>query len=113
MQCKTNIELVNEALKERLKSVSLVFTSLLTSLHNTAMDRLNKGFKVASDKFEKIINSGERIFDNTNMIMAILLEGHHNNTFMVGTGTMSVSVVLVMAQTGYMMKLTREIKKKE
>ena len=31
---------------------------------------------------------------------------------MVGTGTLSVLVILVLAQTGYMMKLTREIKKK-
>ena len=32
---------------------------------------------------------------------------------MVGAGTMSVLVILVLAQTGYMMKLTREIKNKE
>ena len=45
--------------------------------------------------------------------MEILLEGHHNNIVMVGARTISVLVVLVLAQTGYMMKLTREIKKKE
>ena len=108
-----NVKLIDEDVKERLRSVSLVITSLLTSLHDTAMDGLNKGFKVASDKFEKIINSSERIFDNTNTILEILLEGHQNIIFMVGAGTMSVLVVLVLAQTGYMMKLTREIKKKE
>ena len=32
---------------------------------------------------------------------------------MVGAGTMSVLVILVLAQTSYMMKLTKEIKKKE
>ena len=32
---------------------------------------------------------------------------------MVGAGTMSVLVILVLAQDSYMMKLTREIKKKE
>ena len=77
------------------------------------MDRPNKGFKVALDKFEKIINLSEMILDNTNTILEVLLEGHHNIIAMVGAGTMSVLVVLVLAQTGYMMKLTREIKKKE
>ena len=77
------------------------------------MDGLNKGFKVASEKFEKIIDSGEKIFRNINIILEILLEGHHNIIVMVGAGTMSVLVILVLAQTSYMMKLTKEIKKKE
>ena len=53
IQCRMNVKLIVKAFKEWLKLVSLVITSLLTSLHNTAMDGLNKGFKVASDKFEK------------------------------------------------------------
>ena len=56
IQCRKNVKLIDEAFKEQLILVSLVITSLLTSLHDTAMDGLNKGFKVASDKFEKIIN---------------------------------------------------------
>ena len=56
IQCRKNVKLIDETFKECLKSVSLVITSLLTSLHDTAVDGLNKGFKVASDKFEKIIN---------------------------------------------------------
>ena len=108
-----NFKLIDEAMKEFLRSVSLVITSLLTSLHDTAMDGLNKGFKVASDKFEKIINSGERIFDNTNMILEILLEEQHSIVVMVVADTMSGLVVLVLIQTGYMMKLTKEIKNKE
>ena len=65
------------------------------------------------DKFEKIIDSGEKIFRNTNTILDILLEGHHVIIVMVGAGTMSVLVIIVLAQTSYMMKLTKEIKKKE
>ena len=49
-------------------------------------------------------------FRNTNTILEILLEGHHNIIVMVGAGTMSVLVILVLAQTSYMMKLTKEIK---
>ena len=113
IQCRKNVKLIDEVVKECLKSVILVITSLLRSLHDTVMDGLNKGFKVALDKFEKIIDSGEKIFKNTNTILEILLEGHHNIIVMVGAGTMSVLVILVLAQTSYMMKLTKEIKKKE
>ena len=92
------------ALKERLKSVSLVITSLLTSLHDIMMDRLNIGFKTASDSFEKIVREGERIFDNTNLILEILLEEPRSIVIMVVAGIMGILVVLVLFQTGYMMK---------
>ena len=88
VQCRKNVKLIDEALKERLKSVSLIITSLLTNLHDTAIDGLNKGFKVASDKFEKMLNSGEWILNNTNMILEILLREHHNIIVMVVAGTM-------------------------
>ena len=108
-----NVKLIDEAFKEYLKSVSLVITSLLMSLHDTAMDGLNTGFKVASDKFEKIIDSSEKIFRNTDQILEILLEGHHNIIVIVGVGTMSVLVILVLVQTSYMIKIPKAIKKKE
>ena len=47
------------------------------------------------------------------MILEILLEEHHSIVVMVVAGTMSVFVVLVLIQTRYMMKLTKEIKNKE
>ena len=51
LECQRNVKLIVEAFKERLKSVSLVVTSLLTSLHDTSMEGINKGFKIAMDKF--------------------------------------------------------------
>ena len=57
IQCRKNVKLVNDILKERLKSVNLVITTLLTSLHDTTMDDMNKGFKIAVGYFEKITNS--------------------------------------------------------
>merc|ERR1711867_170955 len=49
LQCRKNVRLVDDVLKERLQSVSLVVTTLLTSLHNTTTENLNKGLKVAVD----------------------------------------------------------------
>ena len=40
---------MDNVLKERLESFSLVVTTLLTSLHDTTTENLNKGFKVATD----------------------------------------------------------------
>ena len=47
------------------------------------------------------------------MILEILLEEQHSIVVMVVVGTMSALVVLVQIHTGYMMKLTKEIKNKE
>ena len=41
VQCRKNVKLVDEVLKERLKSVSLVITTLLTSLHDTTTEGMN------------------------------------------------------------------------
>ena len=77
------------------------------------MDGLNKGFKVASDKFEKIINPSEKILRNTDRILEILLEGHHNIIVIVGAGTVAILVILVLVQTSYMITFTKDLKKKE
>ena len=68
LQCRKNVKLIDEAFKERLKSVSLVVTSLLTSLHDTSMEGMNNGFKIATDKFEKVINESEKIIKSADKI---------------------------------------------
>ena len=43
LQCRKNVKLIDDVLKERLQSVSLVITTLLTSLHDTTTENLNRG----------------------------------------------------------------------
>ena len=57
LQCRKNVKLVDDALKERLNSVSLVVTTLLTSLHDTTTENFNRGFKVATDSLGKFANT--------------------------------------------------------
>ena len=76
------------------------------------MDGMNKGFKTASDKFEKVINSSEKILRSADRILEILLEGHHNIIVIVGAGTVVILVVLVLVQIIYMIKLAEYFKKK-
>ena len=44
VQCQKNVKLIDEAFKERSKSVSLMITSLLTSLHETSTEGMKNGF---------------------------------------------------------------------
>ena len=73
-QCRKNIKLIDDALKERLKSVSLVVTTLLTSLHDTTTENLNKGFKVATDNLDKLANTTERIMEKVEQILETLAD---------------------------------------
>ena len=65
---------MDDVLKERLQSVSLVVTLMLTSLHDTTTENLNKGFKVATDSLEKITNSTEKILRKVDTILENLAD---------------------------------------
>ena len=42
-----------------------------------------------------------------------MLEGHHNIIVIIGAGTVSILVILVLAQASYMIKITKGFKQKE
>ena len=67
-QCRKNVKLIDDALKERLKSVSLVITTLLTSLHDTTKEDLNKGFNFATGRLDNIAKSTERILEKVEKV---------------------------------------------
>ena len=63
---------MDNVLKERLQSVSLVITTLLTSLHDTTIEILNEVFKVSAEGLETIADSRKRILKNIDTILGIL-----------------------------------------
>ena len=69
LQCRRNVKLMDDVLKERLQSVSLVVTTLLTSLHNTTTENLYKGFTVATNSIERITNSTETILRKVDIML--------------------------------------------
>ena len=73
-QCRKNVKLIDDALKERLKSVSLVINTLLTSLHDTITEDLNKGFKFASSRLDIIAKSTERILEKLEKVQETLAD---------------------------------------
>ena len=76
------------------------------------MDGMNKGFKKATDKFEKIIETSEKIVVNADKILEILLEGQHNVIVIVGAATVAVLVLMVLMQIAYMIKLARHLRER-
>ena len=74
IQYRKNVKLIDDLMKERLKSVSLVITTLLTSLHDTATEGMNQGFKIAVESFERITMVTSQILEKVDQILEILLK---------------------------------------
>ena len=89
-QCRKNVKLVDDALKERLKSVSLVITTLLTSLHDTTTEDLNKGFKFATGRLDNIAKSTERILEKVEEVLETLADSPQ----VIALITMSILVLV-------------------
>ena len=100
LQCRKNIKLIDDVLKERLQSVSLVMTKLSTSLHDTTTENLNKGFKVAAESLETVADSSERILRKIDAILDILSDDTQSILLVVAT-----SMLLIELISGVLLKL--------
>ena len=109
-QCRKNVKLVDDALKERLKSVSLVVTTLLTSLHDTTTENLNKGFKVATDSLGKVSNTTERIMEKVEQILEILADSPQVIVLITMSVMVSIASVLSVLIGVHIMKLTKTLR---
>ena len=89
-QCRKNVKLIDDALKERLRSVSLVITTLLTSLHDTTTEDLNKGFNFATGRLDNIAKSTERILEKVEKVLETLADSPQ----VIALITMSILVLV-------------------
>ena len=110
LQCRKNVKLVDDVLKERLQSVSLVVTTPLTSLHNTTTENLNKGFKVALDSLGKIANSTERIMEKVEQILKTLADSPQVIVLITMSVMVSIASMLGVSIGMHIMKLTKTLK---
>ena len=81
-------------LEERLQSVSLVVTTLLTSLQDTTTENLNKGFKVAADSLENITNHTEKILKEVDQILRNLADSPQVIVLITVSGMVSIASIL-------------------
>ena len=110
IQCRKNVKLVDDALKERLKSVSLVVTTLLTSLHDTTRENLNKGYNAAKSHLDKLANTTEIIMGKVEQILEILADSPQVIVLITVSIIVSVATVINLLIGIQNMKLAKALK---
>ena len=113
IQCRKNVKLIDDLMKERLKSVSLVITTLLTSLHDTATEGMNQGFKIAVENFERITTVTSKILEKVDQIMEILLTNPQGIIAVTIASIISVSSVLGLILATHIIMLIKALKQEE
>merc|ERR1712002_715717 len=127
LECRRNILIIDKNIVSRLKSVSLMMTSLMMSLHDNTILDLNHGFKEASRNFKNITESMKRILVATvnnpdteailimlkniamtmDVVMGILTS---DTTEIIRLAIGGLIILLVMLLTGTFIKLTRDVR---
>ena len=79
----------------------MVITTLLTSLHDTTTENLNKGFKVAAESLETVADSSEKILRKIDAILNILSDDAQSILLVVAT-----SMLLIELISGILLKLS-------
>ena len=110
LQCRKNVKLIDDVLKERLESVSLVITTLLTSLHDTTTENLNKGFKVATESLETITDSIEKILKKVDMILEKLSDSPQSIMLIVAINIILVGLIIGIVLELRINKLIKEMR---
>ena len=127
LECRRNVPLIDKNVVNRLKSVSLMVTSLMTSLHDTTISDLNHGFKEASRHFKKIIEDTDHILKattnnpdidtilmmlkDTAAAMEIVMETLADDSVTImGLAVAGAIAFLIILQAIILIKLNRDIK---
>ena len=72
LQCRKIVPLVDKTMTRRLQDVSLAFTSLLTSLHDTQKYETKKGFAKAEITLDWILNTTRKLAGDHNLLQELL-----------------------------------------
>ena len=113
VQCRKNVKLIDELLKERLKSVSLVITTLLTSLYDTTTEGMNQGFKIAVESFERITVATNKILEKVDQILGLLLSSPQGIITITIASIISVSSVLGLILATHIIILIKALRHEE
>merc|ERR1712002_569512 len=126
LECRRNIPIIDKNMISRLKSVSLMVTSLMTSLHDTTIMDINHGFKEASQHFKSIIESTKKILNatvnspdteailtmlkDTEMTMEFIIEILANETTeKLGLAIGGLVILLIILLAGIVVKLIQDV----
>ena len=113
VQCRKNVKLVDDVLKERLNSVSLVITPLLTSLHDITTEGMNQRFKIAVESFKRITVTTNKILEKVDQILGLLLSSPQGIITIAIASFISVSSVLGLILAAHIIMLIKALRNKE
>ena len=88
---------IDKTISKRLKDVSLVVTTLSTSLHDTMVDGMNKGFKTASELLKDLHGDHESLTRAFDDILEVIQSDISAEMKIVAVGAI---VVLIILQSG-------------
>ena len=88
---------IDKTISKRLKDVSLVVTTLSTSLHDTMVDGMNKGFKTASELLKDLHGDHESLTRAFGDIVEVIQSDISAEMKIVAVGAI---VVLIILQSG-------------
>ena len=88
---------IDKTIAKRLKDVSLVITTLSTSLHDTMIDGMNKGFKTATESLKDLQGDHKSLTRALSDIVEVVQSDIPAVMKMVAVG---VIVVLIILQSG-------------
>ena len=112
---------VDKTISKRLKDLSLVMTTLSTSLHDTMIDGMNKGFKSASGAFKDLDEDHKDLIKLLGTIFNVMEDDITANTKIVAVSVVLTLIVLhsglsfwqnrsLQLQNGSLETIIREIK---
>ena len=112
---------VDKTISKRLKDLSLVITTLSTSLHDTMIDGMNKGFKSASGAFKDLDEDHKDLIKLLGTIFNVMEDDITANTKIVAVSVVLILIVLhsglsfwqnrsLQLQNGSLETIIREIK---
>ena len=88
---------VDKTISQRLKDLSLVMTTLSTSLHDTLIDSMNKGFKSASGTFKDLKEDHEDLIKILGTIFNVMEDDITAN---MKIAAVSVILILIVLHSG-------------
>ena len=88
---------IDKTISQRLKDLSLVMTTLSTSLHDTLIDSMNKGFKSASGTFKNLKEDHEDLIKILSTIFGVLED---DITAEMKIAAVSVILIFIVLHSG-------------
>ena len=100
-------------MKEWLKSISLVVTTLLISLPDTTIEGMSQRFKTARENLDRNTNSTKKILEKVGKMLELFLSSPQNIITIAIASIISISSILGLILVTYIIRLIRNLRQEE